>query len=122
MTADQIQLMGGVMGGFIRPPLIAPAGQRWAGLTLPFLQVADPRPQAILGGPPVIEVSYRSALTGHARLISGSLPQAATRSGRATVVQAAVTAATAARFGLQPGAPGQGDLLIGSGAGCRPAW
>jgi putative ABC transport system permease protein len=103
MSAGQIQLAGGVMGGFIRPPLIAPAGQRWAGLTLPFLQVQGAAPQAILGGPPVLEVGYRSALTRHARLISGSLPRAATTSGHATVVQAAVTAATAARFGLRPG-------------------
>jgi putative ABC transport system permease protein len=103
MSAGQIQLMAGVMGGFVRPPLVAPAGQRWAGLTLPFLRVQDPRPQAILGGPPKLEVAYRSALDGNARLISGSWPQAATTSGHATVVQAAVTAATAARYGLRPG-------------------
>jgi len=103
MSAGQIQRAGGVMGGFIRPPLTAPAGQRWAGLTLPFLQVRGPAPRAILGGPPVLEVGYRDALTRHARLISGSLPRAATTSGHTAVVQAAVTAATAARFGLRPG-------------------
>jgi putative ABC transport system permease protein len=103
LTAGQMQLMGGVMGGFIRPPLVSPAAQRWAGLTLPFLRVLNPRPQAILGGPPVIEVAYRTALAGHARLAAGSLPHTATTSGRTTVVQAAVTAATAARFGLRPG-------------------
>jgi putative ABC transport system permease protein len=103
MAAGQIQTMGGAMGGFIRPPLVSPAAQRWAGLTMPFLPVLNPQPGAILGGPPTVEVAYRSTLARHARLISGSLPGVATVSGRQTVVQAAVTAATAARFGLRPG-------------------
>ena len=103
MGAGQIQAMGSAMGGFIHPPLVSPAAQRWAGLTLPFLPVLNPQPQAILGAPPVVEIAYRSALAGHVRLISGSLPHAATTAGRDTVVQVAVTAATAARFGLRPG-------------------
>ena len=103
MGAGQIQAMGAAMGGFVRPPLVSPAAQRWAGLTMPFLQVLNPRPRAVLGGPPAVEVAYRSALASHARLISGSLPRSATPSGRQTVVQVAVTAATAAQFGLRPG-------------------
>ncbi len=107
LTAAQIQVMAGAMGGYLRPPLVSPAAQRWAGLTMPFLAVLNPAPRAVLGGPPILEVAYRSALASHARLISGSLPQAATSArpaGRRTViVPAAVTAATAARLGLRPG-------------------
>ena len=101
--AGQIQAMGSAIGGFVRPPLLSPVAQRWAGLTMPFLQVLNPRPHAVLGGPPTVEVAYRSALASHARLISGSLPRTATSSGRQTLVQVAVTAATAAQFGLRPG-------------------
>jgi putative ABC transport system permease protein len=49
---------------------------------------------------PQFEVAYRSALPRYSHIVTGRLPS--TASG--TVVEAAVTPATAARFGLRPGA------------------
>jgi putative ABC transport system permease protein len=106
LTAGQIQVMSGVMAGYIHPPLIAPAGQRWGGLTTPLLGVLNPEPRAVLGAPPKLEVAYRTALTSNARLVSGTLPRSATASAtgqHAIILQAAVTAATARTFGLRLG-------------------
>jgi putative ABC transport system permease protein len=106
VTAAQIQVMSHVMAGYIRPPLVAPAGQRWAGLTAPLLGVLNPEPRAILGGPPKLEIAYRAALASNARLVSGTLPRSATASTtgqRAIILQAAITAATARTFGLRLG-------------------
>jgi len=33
VTADQIQVMSGVMASYLHPPLVSPARQRWSGLT-----------------------------------------------------------------------------------------
>jgi putative ABC transport system permease protein len=106
LSAHQIQVMSDVMAGYVRPPLVSPAAQRWAGLTAPLLGVLNPEPQVVLSEPPRLEIVYRSALTGNARLVSGTLPRSATVGNGSTgpvTLQAAITAATAKTFGLRLG-------------------
>jgi putative ABC transport system permease protein len=107
LSAAQIQKFGASISSQIGPPLISPAARRWAGLTTPFRQVENPAPAAILSGPPMLEIAYRSDLAGNSRLVSGSFPGAATYLKQAgqpvAIVQAAVTTATAARLGLRLG-------------------
>jgi putative ABC transport system permease protein len=115
VTAEQLQTMSGVMASYIRPPLVSPARQRWSGLTAPLLGVLNPAPQAVAFKPPQMEVAYRAALSGNARLVSGTMPQSATATGAHIVtLQAAVTEATAKRFGLRLGSLvrlGQGSTM-----------
>lgn len=121
VTRSQISAMGQAMASGLGPPLVSPARQRWAGLTAPFRPVSGAPPTAILAGPPEIEVAYRDALAAQARLVSGSFPRAATQGrqggGPVIILQAAVTTATAARFGLRPGSQvrvgGSPSLLTG---------
>ena len=106
VSPRQLAVMTDVMGAAIGPPLRSPPAARWEGMTTPFRVVANPAPQAILSAPPLLEIAYRSALARNARLIAGSLPGAATPAGRAAgpvTLHVAVTAPTAARFGLRPG-------------------
>jgi putative ABC transport system permease protein len=107
LSPAQIQLMASVMGGYLHPPLVSPAASRWAGLTTPLRSWPSAPPRAVLGKPPVLEMAYRTALAGNARLVSGSFPQAATSArmnGRSVIIlQAAVTTATATRLGLRIG-------------------
>ena len=104
VTAGQIQVMSGVMASYVRPPLVSPAAQQWAGLTSPLLGVLNPEPQAVASGPPNLEIVYRDALPGNARLVAGTLPQSATVAVTGAVtLQAAITEATARRFALRPG-------------------
>jgi putative ABC transport system permease protein len=103
LTAAEIQTMSGVMASYIHPPLVSPARQQWSGLTAPLLGVLNPAPQAVAFQPPQMEVAYRSALSGNARLVSGTMPQSATVSKTATTLEAAVTEPTAKRFGLRIG-------------------
>ena len=103
LTAAQIQTMSSVMASYIRPPLVSPARQQWSGLTAPLLGVLNPAPQAVAFEPPQIEVAYRSALSGNARLVSGTMPQSATITKTAATLEAAVTEPTAKRFGLRLG-------------------
>ncbi|HTZ30341.1 MAG TPA: hypothetical protein VMC83_40485 [Streptosporangiaceae bacterium] len=103
LTAAQIQTMSGVMASYIHPPLVSPARQQWSGLTAPLLGVLNPAPQAVAFEPPQIEVAYRSALSGNARLVSGTMPQSATISKTTATLEAAVTEPTAKRFGLRLG-------------------
>jgi putative ABC transport system permease protein len=104
VTADQIQIMSSVMASYLRPPLVSPARQQWSGLTGPLLGVLNPAPQAVAFKPPQMEIAYRAALSGNARLVSGTMPQSATATGAHTVtLQAAVTEPTAKRFGLRLG-------------------
>jgi hypothetical protein len=78
VTADQIQTMSGVMASYLRAPLVSPSRQQWAGLTAPLLGVLNPAPQAVAFKPPQLEVAYRGALSGNARLVSGTMPRSAT--------------------------------------------
>jgi putative ABC transport system permease protein len=105
LSAGQIQAMTHTIGGSMRPPLVSPAARQWGGLTMPLLGVDNPPPKAMLGGPPVLEVAYRSALASNAKLISGTLPQTAAESkpGPVITMQVAVTTATARTLGLRVG-------------------
>ena len=117
VTADQIQTMSSVLASYIRPPLVSPARQQWSGLTAPLLTVLNPAPQAVTTQPPRLEVVYRNALSGNARLVSGSMPQSATVGKTAATLQAAVTEPTAKRFGLRLGSLidlGQGSSMPAS--------
>jgi len=107
LSAAQLQLAGNAIGDQIVRPLDAPPAGRWSGLTAPFQTVGNPAPSAILSGPPQLEIAYRSALAGQAHLVAGRFPRAVTylsqAGGRVTVLDAAVTTATAARLGLRVG-------------------
>jgi len=124
LTAAQLQVITDVIGASLRPPLDSPGSQRWSGLTTTAERVGNPAPSAMVsGGRPVVEVNYRSGLAQHARLVSGSYPDAASHrrlpDGMPVVTLAvAATQATAARFGLRPGseldlaAPGGGGTAV----------
>jgi putative ABC transport system permease protein len=115
-----IQQMGGAMAGYLRPPAVSPAAQRWSGLTAPSVTYPGAPPQAMLSLPPVIEVAYRTALGSHSRLVSGSFPQTAAtakQDGQPVIIlQAAVTTTTAGRFGLRVGS----QVALSSLAGNTP--
>lgn len=96
---------------------LAPAAQAWSGLTTQYEPVTGAGRSAINGAVlPKLEVIYRDALRRNSRLVAGQLPA----TGTATALQIAVTAATAARFGLHPGSR-LGAGLSASSAG-RSAW
>ncbi len=114
LTAAQLsevgdQLRAGLRGGVVR---LAPPGQDWAALTSSQHPVRTALP-ATHGVPVQLEVTYRQPLLSHLRLVAGRLPVAApaarppagTAGGTAAVtsLQVAVSAATAAQFGLHPG-------------------
>jgi len=82
-------------------PLPLGPGQ-WAGVsTNPLVVVSGAAPRAISGGtPPELEVIYRDELTSNVTLVAGSFPPPSSLGQRLHI---AVTAATAARFGLHPG-------------------
>ena len=81
----------------------AAANTDWNGLTTSFLPATAAPPSAYAGPKaPQLEIVYRDALARHARLVTGRFPAVASTAGR-PVLQAAVTAATAARFRLQVG-------------------
>jgi putative ABC transport system permease protein len=84
-------------------PLAAPAAS-WAGLTAPAAAVLSGLAPAVTG--PLrnrFELAYRSGLGANAAVAAGRLPSAARAAGGATTFEVAVSAATAARFGLRPG-------------------
>jgi putative ABC transport system permease protein len=120
LTAAQLAIITNVIGAGLRPPLASPPGQRWSGLTTAPVPVSGAAPAAVAVGPPKMEISYRSGLAGHARLVSGSYPDTAATTrlpgGRRTVTLAvAATQATAARFGLRSGS--RLDLGVVGGGG-----
>lgn len=78
---------------------LAPAAADWSGVTTPLLAVSGYGRSALAVLPPKIELGYRDALARHVRVISGKLPEG----GTATSLPAAVTPATARRYGLRPG-------------------
>jgi putative ABC transport system permease protein len=84
-------------------PLAGPA-DNWAGLTAPACTVLSGLAPAVTG--PLrnrFELAYRSGLGADAAVAAGRLPSAARTAGGATTFEVAVSAATAARFGLRPG-------------------
>ncbi len=103
-----------------RAPLAAARGQSWTGAATPARTVLNPAPRAVLRFPPGLDVSWRSGLAAHSRLLAGTMPRTATATRRAVTLQAAATPAVAARFGLTPGstvnlgpgAPGDPGVLL----------
>ncbi|HJZ09741.1 MAG TPA: FtsX-like permease family protein, partial [Trebonia sp.] len=84
-------------------PLAGPA-DNWAGLTAPVAAVLSGLAPAVTG--PLrnrFELAYRSGLGADAAVAAGRLPSVARTAGGATTFEVAVSAATAARFGLRPG-------------------
>ena len=78
----------------------------WAGLTTGFVPVTGAA-QVARYGRPQFEMAYRTELDRYSRIVAGRLPvggSAPAAAGQPAVVQAAVTTATAARFGLRVGA------------------
>ena len=55
-------------------------------------------------GPPQFELTYRTELARYSQIVAGRLPAGGSQPGQQIVLQAAVTTATAARFGLKVGA------------------
>ena len=108
LSPQQLQTVDRVIASFFSPPLVpAPGTPHWAGLTTPLLGVTNAARRAILAEPPQVQLGYRSALAANGRLVAGSYPRTAIVTGQPVptkvTLQAAVTAATAARFELHPG-------------------
>src|SRR6476646_3210968 len=94
------QALNDVGSGLRATPLPLAAGEG-AGLTAqPIRVAAGAAARAQAGAPPQLEVSYRTSLTGHARLVAGTFSGHAVPSG---AVGVAATTQTAARFGMHPG-------------------
>jgi putative ABC transport system permease protein len=84
-------------------PLAGPADD-WAGVTAPVFTVLSGLAPAVTG--PLrnrFELAYHSGLGANAAVAAGRLPSVARAAGGATTFEVAVSAATAARFGLRPG-------------------
>ncbi len=112
LAAGQVAAIGHNLAGAMHPPVVSPGRQRWAGVTTPQVNILNPPPGTTVDLVPEAEIAYRSGLAANAHLVSGSLPGASAGAGRAAgpgtgnrvvTVGAAVTTATAARFGLHPG-------------------
>jgi putative ABC transport system permease protein len=94
--------------------LVASEPPAWAGLTTEYVPVSGTA-RAAGDGPPQFEMTYRTELTRYSQLVAGRLPVTGSEPGKQAVVQAAVTTATAARFGLKVGdqlTAGQIQLVI----------
>ena len=75
----------------------------WSSLTTGYVPVAGAA-RAAGYRQPQFEMTYRTALARYSHIVAGRLPVGGSAAGKQTVVQAAVTTATAARFGLRVGA------------------
>jgi putative ABC transport system permease protein len=75
----------------------------WASLTTGYVPVTGVA-QTAGYGQPQLEMTYRTALDRYSHIVAGRLPAGDSVAGNLTVVQAAVTTATAATFGLRVGA------------------
>jgi putative ABC transport system permease protein len=82
-------------------PLAAPSTD-WAGLTTPFSRFTD-HAKGVGTDTTLLELAYRDSLPGNVRVLAGSLPTRVISQGSTAIVQAAVTTATAERFGLSVG-------------------
>jgi putative ABC transport system permease protein len=74
----------------------------WASLTTGYGPVTGTA-QAAGYGQPQFELTYRTALARYSHIVAGRLPAGGSVTGQQAMVQAAVTATTAARFGLRVG-------------------
>ena len=75
----------------------------WASLTTEYVPVTGTA-RAAGDGPPQFELTYRTELARYSQIVAGRLPAGGSLPGQQVVLQAAVTTATAARFGLTVGA------------------
>ena len=82
--------------------LVAADPPPWQGLATGYVPVKSAS-QAAGHGPPQLKLSYRSAFARYSQLVAGRLPAGGAVVGQRTVVQVAVTTATAARLGLRVG-------------------
>jgi putative ABC transport system permease protein len=84
---------------------LGPVTADWSSLTTPFLAVTGYGQAAMADAvsPPQLELSYRNTLARNVRVIAGKLPAGSAGSGSTVIVQAAVTEATARRFGVSQG-------------------
>jgi putative ABC transport system permease protein len=73
-------------------------GLGWDGVSLAKLL-----PESARGAPAKTNLEYRSDETSHMRVLSGAMPDAATDAGGTLVLDAAVTSATADRYGARLG-------------------
>ncbi len=116
VSAGQVAAMGRTVGASLPASVVSPPGERWAALTGPPETVRNPSPRAVIGGPPQLELGYRTGVLRYATMVSGSLPVSATLAGpphhRVMLMQAAVSAATAARFALRAGSRIQMDMSV----------
>jgi putative ABC transport system permease protein len=91
---------------------VASSPPAWEGLTTGFVPMSGAA-QAAGSGQPQFELAYRSPLTRYSRVVAGQLPAGGTLVKNVTVLQAAVTTTTAARFGLRVGSRlTQGSLQL----------
>jgi putative ABC transport system permease protein len=75
----------------------------WSGLASGYKQVTGAGPRADSALPPQMEILYRDRLSSYSRLSTGKLPaKGIVKDGQVTL-EVAVTAATAARYGLRLG-------------------
>jgi putative ABC transport system permease protein len=103
LTAGQIESAEGQLRRNLRALPLAPAVADWGSLTTPLLAVTGYAPKAMAELPPKLELSYRDALARNVRVVSGRLPAGTTRSRSTVILQAAVSEATARRFGVAVG-------------------
>ena len=75
----------------------------WASLTTEYVPVTGAA-RAAGDGPPQFAMTYRTELARYSQIVAGRLPAGGSLPGKQLVLQAAVTTATAARFGLTVGA------------------
>ena len=80
------------------PLPLAPQSADWAAMTSGPRGVLSSLP-ALQGIPAQVEVTYPYPVTGHMRLVAGSMPDTSPASG----IQVVVTAQTASAWGLRPG-------------------
>jgi putative ABC transport system permease protein len=84
-------------------PLAGPADD-WSALTAPVVTVDSGLARSATGPlPNRLELDYRSGLGANAVAAAGHLPLVARAAGGRATFEVAVSAATAARFGLRPG-------------------
>ena len=118
LSAGQIQRAGDQLRRNLHGLPLAPAAADWSSLTTPLVGVTDHAPALQAAMPPKLEVSYWDTLASNVRVVAGRLP-AGQPGGATTVLQVAVTAPTARRFGLAVGSrlalPGTGIVLAVTG-------
>jgi putative ABC transport system permease protein len=112
LTRVAAKLRGNLAKG---APLAAPRSD-WVGVTTPFFGFADHSPAVAAGVGTQFELAYRDDLSGHVRVLAGSLRAAVALRSGSVVVPIAITEAIASRYALKvgsraPGPPGSSIVL-----------